>query len=1431
MATTVNQELPRGREQEENALNTVFARAFTINWQVVLFTTIFLLAVFTRFYELGERVMSHDESLHTQYSYNLEQDGNFEHTPLMHGPILFHFTALSYFLFGANDFTSRIYPALLGVFLVMSPLLFRRWLGKWGTILASLMFLISPLLMYYNRYLRHDTPSILSAVIMAWAIMMYLSGPENQRRRAHWLYIISAAMIWNLGSKETAFIYIAIFGAFLTIYWLVRLAQHYFWINGKPLFETIIMGMSLAGIFSLLMILVFTVGLGNVGVVGGETLADRMSFIGDQFGVLLRGQAVSTDFATFLSWLGLSIVFMLVTIIGTGLWVFRRHESRFQPTDAIIIAINLMLLWALSILTSLALALIVIFSLSMIYATLRFRSFIPFGRQVLGILAIVVVISGGLLVFEELSHEPARADSSEVQQQPAPGQDTETVVVESDFTLLPIALVWVLGFVVVGGVFYARTAGFFEVMDQFPEFDILIVMGSLVLPWLTAIFIYATHPDAQSYANIANNLPEFLYKLIPTGTVSTDMEAARVGRVLIGFLAWIPMMAMAVVTGLMWNWRRWIVCFAIFHIIFAFFFTTVFTNIQGLATGMIYSLEYWLEQQGVQRGSQPQYYYLLVVMPMYEFLPIIGSVLAMFGGMVVFWRRKRAYIESELLADAEDDEKDMSTDPFADTGAEPVAVLEEGDSAIRVREVDPRWRLDRLPFLLFVAFWAVLNLYAYTISGEKMPWLGTHMTTPMILLTAWYFGRVIDRIDLRVLMERRGWIYFILLPLGLVVAFQIVAPFFGNEAPFQGNSRLFQTWTYQWLAVVFVGGLILFVVLRLVENTGWAHLRRMFAVAVIALLALITFRSAWVASFIRYDQATEFLVYAHGGPGNGIMYNALRDLSIRTTGGMDLRFGYDDGMSWPGSWYFRDFPNALFYHSNPTLRQIEDLQAVVVRDDGRAEVEPLLGDSFIRFDYVRMLWPMQDYYNLNASRITNLLDFSSDNVGASTMRRAIFDIWWSRDYDRYAAATGNPDRFDLTTWPVRDDLSLYVRKDIAAQVWPYGVGDGSPLTVLNQVEENLCLSNWQQIPASVVFDTSRSPLTRPIGIDVTDDGLVYVAQEGDTQTGGGMRVSVFDTNGNYITSFGQRGQAGQAGAFFERPHSVAVGPNGLIYVTDTWNYQIRVFNQNYEQVNVWGQPFSAGIDAPREPEGGFWGPRDVAIDSEGRVYVADTGNKRIRVYDADGNYLLDIGTGGSGEGQLDEPAGIALAPDGRVFVADTWNRRVSIFQRDGLPMTSFTVRGWASEPINRPYLALDAARDILYVTDPDAGRIFVYDTSGNCVGAFGQFNGDFPDSTQFSGLGGIDVDAAGNVYVADTVSGRVMRFDPFPAPEVTDTQSEEVPVVIDPAQDGGAVEALADQIESTEEVMPSMEETVELSFPLDQPSFPEATPEVTAESE
>ena len=111
------------------------------NWETVIYVAIFLIAVASRFWDVGARAMSHDESLHALYSYYLYNGSGYVHNPMMHGTFLFHANALIYFLFGDTDFTARIVPALFGVFMVFTPLFFRRWLGRLGAMVASILLL------------------------------------------------------------------------------------------------------------------------------------------------------------------------------------------------------------------------------------------------------------------------------------------------------------------------------------------------------------------------------------------------------------------------------------------------------------------------------------------------------------------------------------------------------------------------------------------------------------------------------------------------------------------------------------------------------------------------------------------------------------------------------------------------------------------------------------------------------------------------------------------------------------------------------------------------------------------------------------------------------------------------------------------------------------------------------------------------------------------------------------------------------------------------------------------------------------------------------------------------------------------------------------------------------------------------------------------
>ncbi len=1303
MLTTANQ-------QEDNAVGRLLSWRMPLNWETVAYIVILLLALFSRFYLLDARVMSHDESLHTRFSYNLYNEGNFQHTPLMHGPVLFHATALSFYLFGDSDFSGRLYTAILGVMMVMFPLLWRRWLGQWGALLASVLLLISPLILYYNRYIRHDTPSILFGMLMIYCILQYLDGSTRFRRRSYWLYLFAAAMILNLGSKETAFIYIAIIGSFLTIYFLVRLAQQRRKIAGKPVFQSLIMGILIGGVMTLGMYIV-------VDIIPAEILPGR----GTPWGDLTEVQRSSWH-----SWMALTLLTGLFILTVPAIYAFRGVWQRLP-------------------------------------------------RRQLALIGLVALITAaGLFYIEELSHFPA---PTEVAEPAIPGEAGSALADDTEgagITWAPALALWLVA--VATAAFLVRDArraaaprkfaptdrgergGLWGYLSRFPEVDFLVLILTLILPWTTAVFTRLMGGGSAEFAALADALPAgvrgILLSLPGLGS------AAQAGQFLVGLTAFTPLVMLSLAIGLTWHWRRWLAAAAIFHLLFAFFFTTVFTNINGLGTGMIYSLGYWLEQQGVRRGSQPQYYYLLVILPAYEFLPVVGSVTAMFAGLARFWTTQRNRLDQRsaaLVADVGSDtlagsrkaqpiEPGLAEPAPGEEYAEPAST--EADDSSKLVEIREEDKLGRLPFLLLLSWWAVLNLVGYSLAGEKMPWLGTHLTTPMILLTAWYFGGVFSRIDKSLLLAR-GWIALLLLPPLFISLAQVIGGFIAGEPPFAGLELAQLERTYAWLAALFVALGLIYALARLARATGWRHIRRLCAVTVFSLLALFTFRAAWMASFINYDLPTELLVYAHAAPGVKWVLDDIEELSLRITDGRDLKFVYDDEVSWPYSWYFRDFNNAVFVGGNPTVQNTEGAAYVVVGSGNRGDVEPILEDAYYRRDHMRMWWPMQEYFGLTPERILHALDFSPSNAEAAALRQGLFDIWWSRDYAAFARATGKD--FSLTNWPVSDRMHVYVRKDFASQIWEYGLGDGEVPSNI-PAEVNLCAANWQAISPILQFDTRSQPLLHPLGLTASADEI-YVADENANL------IAVFDSGGELLRSYGAAD-----GLDFRRPNSVAILDNGDLLVVDTWNYSIKRIARDGALLMAWGSAGEFGFDAPTGPTDAFWGPRDVAIGSDGRIYIADTGNKRVRVYaltDDEARHQSDIGGGGSGPGELDEPSGLAIDSDGRVFVADTWNRRIAVFDHNGNHAFNFRVRGWYNNTFNRPYLALDEAAGFLYITDPDGRRILVYQLNGECVGSFGE-EGELGMNGQFLDIGGIAVDAAGHIYVSDSAAGAIYKFPRFP---------------------------------------------------------------------
>ena len=166
---------------------------------------IILFAVLSRLIGLGDRVMSHDEVNHVVPAFDLFSGRGYRHDPITHGPLQFHLMAVSYFLFGDNDFTSRLPHALFSIATIVFVLFYyKRYLGKNGALAAGTLFLISPFMLFYGRYARNDTICVFLSVVSIYYLLRYFENREMKN-----LYFFSALLAFNFSSKETAYIFSA----------------------------------------------------------------------------------------------------------------------------------------------------------------------------------------------------------------------------------------------------------------------------------------------------------------------------------------------------------------------------------------------------------------------------------------------------------------------------------------------------------------------------------------------------------------------------------------------------------------------------------------------------------------------------------------------------------------------------------------------------------------------------------------------------------------------------------------------------------------------------------------------------------------------------------------------------------------------------------------------------------------------------------------------------------------------------------------------------------------------------------------------------------------------------------------------------------------------------------------------------------------------
>ena len=268
----------------------------------------------------------------------------------------------------------------------------------------------------------------------------------------------------------------------------------------------------------------------------------------------------------------------------------------------------------------------------------------------------------------------------------------------------------------------------------------------------------------------------------------------------------------------------------------------------------------------------------------------------------------------------------------------------------------------------------------------------------------------------------------------------------------------------------------------------------------------------------------------------------------------------------------------------------------------------------------------------------------------------------------------------------------------------------------------------------------------PSGVAVDRSGNVYVADSNND------RVQRFDSNGNFLGSFGAPG-------VFNGPGHMGIDPQGNPIVVDEGNYRVVKYSPAGQLLVQYGS-FGGG-------PGQFSGnPHGAATDAAGNVYAVDVGGGgKINVYAPDGTFLRTWGGAGSAPGQFQNPHGIAVSPSGDVYVGNAGNYRIDVFRSNGTFVRSF------GDPVGAPghmndinEVALDSAGNV-WIDDSVQG-IYEYSPTG----VFLQHQADTGRSQDPFRSYGIAIGPGDDVYATDVYGSRVLRFSQSaPPPELGKT--------------------------------------------------------------
>jgi tripartite motif-containing protein 71 len=222
---------------------------------------------------------------------------------------------------------------------------------------------------------------------------------------------------------------------------------------------------------------------------------------------------------------------------------------------------------------------------------------------------------------------------------------------------------------------------------------------------------------------------------------------------------------------------------------------------------------------------------------------------------------------------------------------------------------------------------------------------------------------------------------------------------------------------------------------------------------------------------------------------------------------------------------------------------------------------------------------------------------------------------------------------------------------------------------------------------------------------------------------------------------------------FYRPTELALDSQGNIYVIDGGNHRVQKYDKDGNFILMWGSIGAGDGQFLFHAAPAHYG--SIAVDKDDYVYVTDHHN-RVQKFDSNGNFLMKFGETGYGDGEFAILYGVAVDDEGNIYTTDWSEYEIQKFNSEGEFLQKWEVPSCKPGGTSFPHNLVVDSQGQIYVPNANGNCIQKFDNEGNLLKQWGELG---IDDGQFNQPLNIALDAQGNIYVSDNENGRIQKFD------------------------------------------------------------------------